>query len=99
MALRLVLFILAVLILWFCVMQIVIPLFGGRPLFPAFRREDKGVKRLREEVNDLHQEVDIMRDVNELTATRDTLVREKSKLDIASNDWTPQESNPANPKQ
>lgn len=107
MALRLVGFILVLLLLWFFATQIVLPLCTSRPLFPTFRREDKDVKRLRDEVNDLQQEVAVLQDVNELSATRNNLVRTKSELEIEQADWAapvqpvsePQESNPANPKQ
>ncbi|MNK76749.1 hypothetical protein D3C87_963260 [compost metagenome] len=84
MALRLIGFIIVVLVLWFFITQVVIPLVRARPPFPAFRGSDKDVKKLKEEVELLQQQVDVLNDVNELAAAKKKLVRAKAKLEAAS---------------
>lgn len=84
MALRFVGFIIFILLLWFFLTQIVLPLFQARPLFPWFRGKDEGVQALEKEVNDLQQQVAVLEDATELAAARKKLVRAKAKLEAAS---------------
>ncbi len=84
MALRIIGFILIVLLVWFFVTQVVIPLAKSRPFFPIFRGEAKTVKELRDEVASLQQQVDVLEDVNELEAAKKKLVRAKARLQAGS---------------
>jgi hypothetical protein len=63
--LRAVELLLAAIILWFIITQVVIPLFGGRPLFPMFGTEAKLQEQLEKKRQELHNEriADAIRDL------------------------------------